>query len=231
MATSDTIYQSCVVSEQQGREKKSHCSKIRKIQSRGVFLVLLWTFAVNAVGYTVFRLAVTNYFQFWFPKGLYSHGIAAITVILLSCPLAGWLADVHFGRYKILKVSLWLMWISTAVLAILYTLSIIRNPPSAIIKTTSMIVVLPMGFSYAAFLANGIPFAMDQMPAASGEQVSALINWYIWASFLGEAVAQLGTIAYSDNNQRNLSETQIYMIIPTTSICGSCSISNTDHCY
>ena len=193
MATNDTSSQSSDVSGQQGREKKHHCSKIRKIQSRGVFLVLLWTFAVNAVGYTVFRLVIGNYFKNWFPQGIYTQGIAAITVVLLSCPLAGWLADVYFGRYKILKVSLWFMWISTAGLAILYALSIAGvSTPSAIMKTASVLIALPMGFSYAAFLANGIPFAMDQMPAASGEQVSALINWYVWVTYLGQAVCTAG---------------------------------------
>ena len=177
--------------------------------------MLLWTFAIHAVGYTVFRLAVGNDADDWFPKSMDAHGIISTIQILLFCPLAGWLADVYIGRYKILKVSLLFMWISTAGLAILYTLSININIPSAVMTTASVLIPLPMSFSYAAFQANGIPFAMDQMPAASGEQVSALINWYFWASFLGKAVARLGTVAYSDNNQR---QPQIYVLIAVLAI-------------
>ena len=128
--------------------------------------MLLWTFAIHAVGYTVFQSEVEHHIDDdWFPKG---QEIAALTMIVLFCPLAGWLADVYFGRYKILKVSLLFTWISTAGLAILYTLSININIPSSVKTATSVLIALPMGFSFAAFLANGIPFAMDQMPAASG---------------------------------------------------------------
>ena len=30
----------------------------------------------------------------------------------LTLPIAGWLADIYFGRYKMINLSMWIMWIS-----------------------------------------------------------------------------------------------------------------------
>ena len=34
-----------------------------------------------------------------------------VTAVL--CLFAGWLADVYFGRYKVIKVSIWVMWLES----------------------------------------------------------------------------------------------------------------------
>ena len=175
--------------------------------------MLLWTLAVNAAGFTVIPLAIKYALLL---QSEYAQGIVLTLVTSLFCPLAGWLADVHFGRYKILKVSFWFAWISTAGLTILLTLSINISIPSAVMTTASVLIILPMGFSYAVFMVNCIPFAMDQMPTASGEQVSALINWYVWVWNLGGAITMLGQISYK--NQKQLSETQIYVLIAVLAI-------------
>ena len=31
---------------------------------------------------------------------------------------AGWLADVYFGRYKVMKISIWVMWLGSVCTAV-----------------------------------------------------------------------------------------------------------------
>ena len=90
----------------------------------------------------------------------------------------------------------------------------------------NVLFAIPMCLGFAGFVANGIPFAMDQMPEASGEEVSAYINWYVWASMIGWTLSELPLVAiacYHDLHQRK-EEIQVYitifvLIILTIAIC------------
>ena len=189
--------------------------------------MLLWTLAVNAAGFTVIPLAIKYALLLQSEYALlhqseYAQGIVLTLVTSLFCPLAGWLADVHFGRYKILKVSFWFAWISTAGLTILLTLSINISIPSAVMTTASVLIILPMGFSYAVFMVNCIPFAMDQMPDSfwgTSECTHQLVRlgYGIWEEqlhMLGQYIIQEPETAVRDPD-----------------ICTDCCLSDTDYCY
>ena len=167
-----------------GKTKITHCGKIRRIRSWAVILVLFWTFAVFSASHTVFNHIALD---FQFLKSLHAHNIPAVCFIAFCGPLAGWLADIKLGRYRVLYASLWLMWIGIAGLIVVITYD--SNTISK--RVLKPLCGVPICCGYASFVVNSIQFAIDQIPEASSEEVSAFIHWYVWVTFLGRSLSKV----------------------------------------
>ena len=68
----------------------------RKLKNRGTLLVLVWNYLV-AYYVTVYTVHIKQHYI-----------ILGITLLI-----AGWLADVYFGRYKVIHWSMWIMWVGS----------------------------------------------------------------------------------------------------------------------
>ena len=84
--------------------------RIRKLKNKAALLILVW----NSLVISVFYYLTTYSRTFVFNSA--SYNIYSITWGL-TLPIAGWLADVYFGRYKVIRWSIMIMWI-TSVLAV-----------------------------------------------------------------------------------------------------------------
>ncbi len=163
--------------------------QMRKIKSKGAMLVLAWVFLVCSAFTTAFWIS-TEHVQ---PTAILRSQPAAIVILSVSCPFAGWLADIYLGRYRVMRLGLWLMWIGVVVgvltMAVQYNVceSDARHPVLGVGITVTVIMVTA---GFACVMVNSVQFGMDQMPDASGEQISAFIHWYVWAVFAGYGVAQ-----------------------------------------
>ena len=186
--------------------------------------MMLWAFAINATCYTFLVNKTLNIEGL---KNVSLFGEVAIIVIAIACPISGWLADVYVGRHRALRVSMWLVWAGAVGTVLTSTLHITQiNVPIQVIKMADVLFGIPMCLGFAGFIANGIPFGMDQMPEASGQEVSAFINWYVWASMVGRTLSDLPLVAigcYHDLDQED-QDIQVYitifvLIILTIAIC------------
>lgn len=121
------------------------------------------------------------------------HGL--LNAILADClpkllyPFAGWLADAKLGRYKVMRVSMWIMWVVAVLLLATSILSYISMTASSsvntdhVIKDTLPVVVviyIISAIGIAGFHANLIPFGIDQMEDCSAEEISSFVYWYYW---------------------------------------------------
>ena len=150
------------------------------MKSKGAVLVIIWTLLVSAC-LTSVRFSVQTKIS---SIGGYNFEIVDGVVAGVLAVFAGWLADVYFGRYKVMKVSIWVMWLGSVcgtLLLMIYTLSSIDA-----LKYISIV------FAYACvtigvfgFIVNAIPFSTDQMLGASSEEISAFIHWFVWAMGTG----------------------------------------------
>lgn len=98
-------------------------------------------------------------------------------------PLAGWLADVRFGRYNVMHTSLWLMWggaLASSVVSVVQSVV-----PDGVSTTILVITNIFMFCGFAGFHVNVIPFGTDQLLEAMSREVSAFIHWLIWVWMLG----------------------------------------------
>ena len=100
----------------------------------------------------------------------------------LCYPVAGFLADVYFGRYKVIHISLWLFWIAFSLLSLALSLNGLPHVSPMLTRyalPTVAFVLISLGS--AGFEANIIPFGADQLPqGATSEQISSYIYcWYV----------------------------------------------------
>ena len=169
--------------------------RIRWIRSKGAILVLLWNCLVLNSN-VIIGLAIPEVLQL---NTLHDEGkifllvslIRALSLMLLY-PLAGWIADVYFGRYRVIKVSLWLMWTGTVITSISLCINVLLSPDPRWVHSATQVVLVPMvlvmEFGRAGFLANAIPFGIDHLSSGSGDQLSGFITWFVFTQYLNLGV-------------------------------------------
>ena len=145
-------------------------------------------------------------------------GIHATAYLLY--PLLGWLSDINFTRYKVIRLA-FIMMILAAIdcflvaLAILIDTSIVHDKLKFIILmafgTPGVLLIL---ISLGLFEANAIQFGMDQLLESSSDQLSSFIHWYYWSSNLGCFIMylmEIGIIAINSSYTGDLN-TKAYPI-------------------
>ncbi len=163
------------------------CLKVRRIGSTGAVLVIVWSLLV-------FSTASIHTLQLYGkPFAAANEGLVQwllfvpLAAAVLVGPLAGLLASTYFGRYKTLYTGLWLMWARSVVTVLVFIL--LRLFPSYNETTIwfSIDVIADIGYcvGFTLFLVTAVPFGLDQMPDASGDQIKAFIHWYSWSFIAG----------------------------------------------
>lgn len=173
---------------------KTYRKRIRGVGTKGAILVLILNALVDLSYYGAIGHILQLLFQMRFdinPTGMIAFiDIIVAAVPLFLYPIAGWLADVHLGRYKTIRASIWLIWSGFAALLVVF---VIRY--TVMSKWTGVLayyVTFPIAFitinvGIAGFQANIIPFGLDQMPTSSGVEFSAFVHWYYWSRNIGAA--------------------------------------------
>ena len=165
---------------------KKYCCKPRKVGSKGAVLVLIWSCLVSGSYSSTIK-------QLTYVKSIEVPQQVAFILYALFSPLAGWLADVYFGRYKVMRAGLWLMWVGSiaGVLAMIIKLELSETDN---ILYYSVIVFAAIVFTIGStvFAVNAVPFGTDQMLDASTDEISAFIYWLVWSFYLGEVIARIG---------------------------------------
>ena len=105
----------------------------------------------------------------------------------LFFPIAGWIADTWFGRYRVILAGVYMSLVGGVLNAVATAVSYTSLHDSVIKEVLKILSNPPLVFGYSCFFANIIQFATDQMIeiGASGEELSALIHWQYWAMSLG----------------------------------------------
>ena len=177
------------------RKVTSYCPpyNIRTVKARGAILVLFLNTLVDigsfgALGH-VFQRLLVDVFRLH-PDGLitFFQILFTASIPFLLYPVAGWLADAHFGRYKTIRASLWFMWVGFVVQFVTFTIDYRYSDgwfSSAAYYGIFPLVFITVNVGLAGFQANIIPFGLDQMPYGSGEELSAFVHWFYWTRNIG----------------------------------------------
>ena len=100
-------------------------------------------------------------------------------------PLVGWLADVKFGRYQLVKFGVMTSFLSS----LLYFLKLFESES---IEAHSLFAAkIISSFSVACFSSAIIPFLTDQLIGATSNELSTVVYWYYWAENLGYGLFDL----------------------------------------
>ena len=161
--------------------KSTYKLHIRKLKNKGALLVLVWNYLIMSLFYYI--MVHTN------------HDKQHYITVGLTLPIAGWLADVYLGRYRVIRWSMWIMWIGTmlntvsSVVAQLVDGYGIINKKCIIDRLLQAIAAI----GYGGYQANIVQFGIDQLHDASTEEIQAFISWYAWSFFSGGMAIELAT--------------------------------------
>ena len=175
------------------------------IGSWAVATVLLASFSVALVLFELLLNSDNYYFRSRIiERGSYNNSV--VFVILLDLigifyPIAGYLADNKFGRYKTVRFSLAFLLVPSALLGATYVIVTFLLPALEVSFIDRDFVITYWclaGLLYAAvcigivgFFANIIQFGMDQIYEYPAEVQSLFILWFWWTNFAAELVSQL----------------------------------------
>ena len=159
-----------------------HCRpgyRARRVRSKGAVLVIVW----NLLTWACSTASIVNVEVISQSAAFESiNGMATVVLYLF----AGWLADVYFGRYKVMKVSIWVVWwgsVGGTLLLMIHLLS-----ARDVLKYISVVVAYAcVTIGSTGVIVNAVPFGTDQMLGASSEEISAFIHWFVWAMYTGLA--------------------------------------------
>ena len=163
-----------------------------------------------------------------------SYGMNAL--LLVFYPLAGFLADVCWGRYTTVKNSLCFLFWSMVLMLVLAglallgsTLLIIKSydyifsvSTTQTIAITVLCVVLGLPVlsglillfcSMTAFSANVIQFGLDQLHDAPAESLKLYIHWYVWTNQVGLFLLRLPSVSLFDDFLKSISYTSSPVLV------------------
>ena len=149
------------------------------IKSKGALAVLVWMFTASTLYYFVFNPEIfSKKIGYGSTTYIFAFGVQAI--IFCFYPVAGYLADNKYGRYKTVVFGLWLLLpsfiffaISLSLVVFFWYIGIIAVVISAILLTISGV----------SFNANVIQLGVDQLYDFPAEDQSLFIHWYVWVLY------------------------------------------------
>ena len=186
------------------RNKCAGCKRyysMRRFKSRWALLILLWYLLIflssNDSSLMINRLSSTLLHKNSWSSDVLFSGVVAFTGAL--CPVFGYLADVHFGRYKVivaLSIILTIGQVSGGVQLILGALNRYTHHP--IIAT---FILLPSFIMSRAGLDSAgsfiVIFGIEQLQDASSDELASYIFWCVWVERMGSTIVGLVNIFLS----------------------------------
>ena len=155
--------------------------KLRIVKNKGAILVLVWNFLIMNI-FTLLYDCIIN-----------GHSLCLLILAGVGFipPIAGWLADVQFGRYKVIKWSIWVMWIALVIATVSSVVADFTDRyekiDKYIFKCLYFIVVIGLG----GYQANIIQFGIDQLNDASTDEIKSFVIWYAMTIIIGGINAEI----------------------------------------
>ena len=196
------------------KNRQSRLSRLKDrifVNSKAANMILLWNLLLSLI----YGLFVPNSTTALSSFAQMIGGPAVLKVILVSAysyfaicflfyPLAGYLGDVHFGRYKTVRCSLWTEWLAllsivvgcAIVIPIILCTDYLMSPPwLRVILACSILLGLVILTAFlsglAGFKANIIQFGMDQLLDSPARDSSLFIHWFLITFFFGISLGKL----------------------------------------
>ena len=134
-------------------------------------------------------------------------------LVFLLYPFSGFLADICYGRYRIIMISLFLFTCGIAFLSIdsIFLITKYTVTPFSTNRrgeVTPFFIFAACGLclliiGFAGYEANFIQFGIDQLTDAPSEYLGLFVHWVEWFTMLGTTFAQISfsLINYCDRNE------------------------------
>lgn len=179
--------------------------RLRWVTSKGAVLILLWNCLIadnngplSAITAGILGLDTDNKLD-GNRLTIVNNVIQGVSYTLFY-PFAGWIADVYFGRYKVIHSSLFLMCAGVVAITACLCLQLVTGASLLPLQySISPIALLAVQFGVAGFKANAIPLGTDQLVEGSGNELSGYIHWYIVTIFINIRVLSIPFFCFVAN--------------------------------
>ena len=195
--------------------------------SKSLIQVMVWIIAVGFLKsaveaspyYVVTRVDASQSVLLYAVLSLY----ILLAIEMLCYPFGGLLADVYFGRYKIIKASLITIAISMliALLELVATVQLQVNEKSPFWKKIAFAVggggaFLVLVIGLAGFTSNIVQFGLDQLQDAPSNKLGAFVHMYVWANRIGytafDTIWSIEHCYYTTGENASLTNTFVYSL-------------------
>ena len=198
-----------------GTKMHNNCCKFlyqrRKLKNKGAIVVIVWNYLVTSLAFYL-AIHASDYKLYYI----------ACSFIL---PFAGWLGDVYLGRYRVIRWSMWIMWIASVLAAVNSVVAQMVNSYQHIHDHTSISLALLTiaSVGLGGYWANVIQFGLDQLQDASTTEITAFISWFLWTYMSGGIVI---SFAYTCIDQKYHIIGKLYACICLTMVLILSFLSN-----
>ena len=175
-----------------------HSQQYTFYRNPGATTVLLW----NILNGCTYGIMVFGPMAFAFNKKYSDVPLSMIISITLGVygllglvqvlyPIGGLLADVHFGRYKVILCSLLSIWLGYVFLSLVGVTFGLGAESTTSIYVAALLAFLVFVVGFSGYQANSVQFGLDQLLDASSEELSLFLHWFVWTENVGELVLLL----------------------------------------
>ncbi len=105
-----------------------------------------------------------------------TRSIVTYIICFLMFPVMGWIADIWVGQYRMIHFSLWLLWLGYAVLAFLYSFSLLDPNQTPIYALPVLFTAISVGHS--GFQASAIPFGAEVIKYCTSQAGSSRLCFF-----------------------------------------------------
>ena len=179
--------------------EKLRCKKMfynRVPKGKAAFVVFLLNLLESFAFYgalTLIRFAVFD--DHGHPKHKDTSGLSQtdflFTVLFFTAgrvfyPMAGLMADVYLGRYRVIHLGLWFIWAGFALVLMSMALEWQYEDYSLPLKVPAIVATVLFMLGSASVESPIIPFGVDQIrQGASSDELSSYFSWYYFGRNLG----------------------------------------------
>ena len=127
----------------------------------------------------------------------FDYGYSMNAIILIFCPIAGFLADVKFSRFRAIVTSSYVLLLSVIMVILAQSLALpnvycflIQNRTCSndhlfwIGLGLSFLFGIFLIIGFVGFIANAIQFGLDQLHDSPAEDQSLFIHWFVWIFYV-----------------------------------------------
>ena len=162
--------------------------RLKWLKSKGAILIVIWSYLTFSVYHGMVLGSKSIFVQSQTSQS--PTGIILISLALL-CPVGGWLADSYLGRYKTIRYTTWIMWISVILIMLWeilnkYVVSEYLSKQTEIKVSILVILYLLLGIGLVGFQANIIQLGVDQLTDASSMEITSFILSYAVTLYTSE---------------------------------------------
>ena len=145
-------------------------------------------------------------------------------------PVAGVIADTYLGRYQVIHIGLWLLWIGFAILALCQSLVNLFSTSIVIGFILPIISAVVISIGAGSVEVNAVSFGVDQLAqGAPSEELSSYFFWYyvmrnagyfaaILSSFMLQASFGVDVSDKVSPEDYNLSSTQSVLAVASVTL-------------